>query len=92
MSCGSNDGERSCGNGRSQYFSAIDDHQTANAYYLVDAGAGVLIGQQQLTADFLASQIKRCSRQLDVMAAAARQSASLDATASVAEQCMREAT
>lgn len=70
---------------------AIDDHQTANAHYLADAGAGILISQQDLTVSFLVEQIKRCATQLDVMAKAARQSARLNATHSVAEQCMLEA-
>lgn len=70
---------------------AIDDHQTANAYYLVDAGAAVLIAQQQLTATFLVEKIKACMTQLDTMATAARESARLDATQCVAEQCRLEA-
>ena len=70
---------------------AIDDHQTANAQYLVSAGAGIMIAQQQLTVEFLAQQIKQLIMQLDVTAIAARQSAKLDATEKVAEQCMLEA-
>lgn len=70
---------------------AIDDHQTANARYLVDAGAAVLIAQQQLTARYLAEQIKDCAMQLDAMAVSARQCARLNATQNVAEQCRLEA-
>ncbi len=70
---------------------AIDDHQTANAQYLVAAGAGVMIAQQQLTAELLCAQIKLCVTRLDAMAQAAQQSAKLDATQLVAEQCMLEA-
>ena len=70
---------------------AIDDHQTANAHYLVDAGAGVMIAQQQLTVSFLAEQIKHCTTHREAMAKAARQSASLNATQNVAEQCRLEA-
>ncbi|MCK5353689.1 MAG: undecaprenyldiphospho-muramoylpentapeptide beta-N-acetylglucosaminyltransferase [Methyloprofundus sp.] len=70
---------------------AIDDHQTANAQYLVDAGAGILINQQQLTARFLAEQISYCKTHRESMATAAKQSAKLDATQSVAEQCRLEA-
>jgi len=70
---------------------AIDDHQTANARYLVDAGAGVLINQKQLTASVLTEQIKYCATQLQAMARAAKQSARLNATESVAEQCQLEA-
>ncbi|MBE0469344.1 MAG: undecaprenyldiphospho-muramoylpentapeptide beta-N-acetylglucosaminyltransferase [Methyloprofundus sp.] len=70
---------------------AIDDHQTANAQYLVASGAGILIAQQQLTGPFLAEQITHCSTRLAEMAKAARQSAKLNATELVAEQCMIEA-
>ena len=70
---------------------AIDDHQTANARYLVDAGASLMIAQDQLTVDFLAEQIKHCVTHREVMAKAARQSASLNATHNVAEQCKLEA-
>lgn len=70
---------------------AIDDHQTANAHYLVDAGAGVLIAQQQLTVSFLAEQIKHCITHRESMAKAAKQSAKLNATHNVAQQCMLEA-
>ena len=66
---------------------AIDDHQTANARYLVDVGAGVLIAQQQLTVSFLVEQIKHCATNSETMATAARQSAKLNATHNVAEQC-----
>ncbi|QFY42036.1 undecaprenyldiphospho-muramoylpentapeptide beta-N-acetylglucosaminyltransferase [Candidatus Methylospira mobilis] len=37
---------------------AIDDHQTQNARYLVDAGAAVLVRQPELTAQHLASTLK----------------------------------
>jgi len=70
---------------------AIDDHQTANAQYLVTAGAGVMIEQQQLTSDALAEQIKQQIVRLDAMAIAAKKCAKLDATKRVAEQCMLEA-
>jgi UDP-N-acetylglucosamine--N-acetylmuramyl-(pentapeptide) pyrophosphoryl-undecaprenol N-acetylglucosamine transferase len=70
---------------------AIDDHQTANAQYLVTAGAGIMIAQSQLTVELLAAQIKQHTPRLDGMAMAARLSAKLDATDRVAEQCMLEA-
>jgi len=70
---------------------AIDDHQTANAHYLVDAGAGILICQPQLTAGLLAEKIKYCRLNKESMAVAAKQCAKLDATESVAEQCSLEA-
>lgn len=70
---------------------AIDDHQTANAQYLVSAGAGILIKQQQLTAQLLVTIIKQQVKQLDVMSRAAKQSAKLDATDNVSGQCILEA-
>lgn len=73
------------------YPHAIDDHQTANAQYLVAAGAGIMIAQTQLTSDTLAEQIKQLTPHLDAMAIAAKQSAKLDATETVAKQCKLEA-
>jgi len=70
---------------------AIDDHQTANARYLADAGAGLLLPQAELTAETLAQKITEASRQLETMAAAARSCARLQATAQVAAICAQEA-
>ncbi|OGT16683.1 MAG: undecaprenyldiphospho-muramoylpentapeptide beta-N-acetylglucosaminyltransferase [Gammaproteobacteria bacterium RIFCSPLOWO2_02_FULL_38_11] len=42
---------------------AIDDHQTANAAYLVDKGAGILLPQSQLNAKILAELITSFSRE-----------------------------
>lgn len=41
---------------------AVDDHQTRNAQFLVDAGAAVLIPQQQLNAEDLAQRLLRLDR------------------------------
>lgn len=38
---------------------AVDDHQTANARYLADAGAAVLIQERELTAERLADELTR---------------------------------
>ncbi|MEN9946904.1 MAG: undecaprenyldiphospho-muramoylpentapeptide beta-N-acetylglucosaminyltransferase [Pseudomonadota bacterium] len=38
---------------------AVDDHQTANAQYLVQAGGGIIIQQKQLTATNLANQLSQ---------------------------------
>ena len=38
---------------------AVDDHQTLNARFLVDAGAGVLMPQSEMTAQRLSEQLKR---------------------------------
>ncbi len=70
---------------------AIDDHQTVNARYLADAGAGVLIPQQQLTADLLAETINNVRSKLEQMSHAARQCARLDASEKVAQICINEA-
>ncbi|MDO9105661.1 MAG: undecaprenyldiphospho-muramoylpentapeptide beta-N-acetylglucosaminyltransferase [Methylovulum sp.] len=71
--------------------SAIDDHQTANARYLTDAGAGMLLMQKDLDAATLAAHITQAIGQLDALGAAARQCARLDATDVVARVCIEEA-
>jgi UDP-N-acetylglucosamine--N-acetylmuramyl-(pentapeptide) pyrophosphoryl-undecaprenol N-acetylglucosamine transferase len=70
---------------------AIDDHQTANARYLTDAGAGVMLLQKELTAEKLASVIKQSIPELNRMGLAAKSKACLDATEVVAQICMAEA-
>ncbi|WAK02738.1 undecaprenyldiphospho-muramoylpentapeptide beta-N-acetylglucosaminyltransferase [Methylobacter sp. YRD-M1] len=70
---------------------AIDDHQTANARYLTDAGAGICLMQKDLNAATLAEQITRMLKQLDAMSKTAKQCARLDATEVVAGYCMTEA-
>jgi len=42
--------------------SAVDDHQTHNARFLVDQGAGWLVQQTALTPEFLADWLQRCDR------------------------------
>ncbi len=71
--------------------SAIDDHQTANARYLADAGAGLILMQKDLNATTLVEHIKKVVKQLDVMSKAAKEYARLDATEIVAGVCMAEA-
>ncbi|MEC4748995.1 undecaprenyldiphospho-muramoylpentapeptide beta-N-acetylglucosaminyltransferase [Methylomicrobium sp. Wu6] len=70
---------------------AIDDHQVANAHYLSDAGAGVILRQNDLTPESLAAEITRVRGQLATMAVAAKQCARLDATETVANYCIAEA-
>lgn len=70
---------------------AIDDHQSANAHYLVDAGAGVLLPQQELSEDTLKLTIETMLPALTEMSEAARQMAKLDATDKVADLCEMEA-
>ncbi len=71
--------------------SAIDDHQTANARYLTDAGAGLLLMQKDLNAATLAEHITKVLKQLDVMSKTVKKYARLDATEIVADVCIAEA-
>lgn len=70
---------------------AIDDHQMANARYLSDAGAGLILPQKDLNAKNLIEQIKKAQQQLEGMAKAAKKCARMDATQTVAEFCISEA-
>ncbi len=70
---------------------AIDDHQTANARYLVDAGAGCLLKQQDLNEQTLVEQIGQVKTRLAEMSAKAKEYARIDATERVAEICIEEA-
>ena len=70
---------------------AIDDHQTANARYLTDAGAGLLLMQKDLNPVALAEHITKAVKQLDNMSVAAQRCARLDATSVVADYCIAEA-
>lgn len=70
---------------------AIDDHQTANARYLSDTGAGLLLRQNELNPVTLAENITKALNKLDVMSVAAQRCARLDATAVVAGYCIAEA-
>lgn len=69
---------------------AVDDHQTANAKYLSDQDAAILIQQQDLTVDCLAEQLSRIDRQTALdMAKRARQLGRPESTRQVAEACIR---
>ena len=73
---------------------AVDDHQTRNARYLVDAGAGHLLQQSALTAAGLADLLRRlCNDRagLLTMAEAARELARPDAAVRVADVCIEVA-
>jgi len=68
---------------------AVDDHQTTNARYLADAGAGLLVQQRDLTPEALAGCLRGLAReQLLAMATKARALGRPDATRAVAEACM----
>jgi UDP-N-acetylglucosamine--N-acetylmuramyl-(pentapeptide) pyrophosphoryl-undecaprenol N-acetylglucosamine transferase len=71
--------------------SAIDDHQTANARYLSDAGAAIMLAQKELSVTTLLENITCVSKQLELMSKIAKQCARLDATEVVAEFCIVEA-
>jgi UDP-N-acetylglucosamine--N-acetylmuramyl-(pentapeptide) pyrophosphoryl-undecaprenol N-acetylglucosamine transferase len=67
---------------------AVDDHQTANANWLVSVGAAVLLPEAQLDGQVLAREIEQLLSdpgQLDVMASAARQRFVPGAAARVAD-------
>jgi len=68
---------------------AVDDHQTTNARYLADAGAGVLVQQRDLAPDALAGMLSGFSRErLLAMATKARALGKPDATRAVVDVCM----
>ncbi|RMG28443.1 MAG: UDP-N-acetylglucosamine--N-acetylmuramyl-(pentapeptide) pyrophosphoryl-undecaprenol N-acetylglucosamine transferase, partial [Gammaproteobacteria bacterium] len=73
------------------YPHAVDDHQTANARYLADAGAAELLPQSRLTAERLAECLARLLGDRDrqrAMAQAARARAMPEAARRVAEICL----
>ncbi len=77
------------------YPHAVDDHQTANADFLVRAGAAKLLPQAQMSADSLyetlSEVMKKGRRGLLKMALAARGAAMPEATRRVAERCLEAA-
>ena len=67
---------------------AVDDHQTTNARFLSQAGAALLVQQNELTAEGLAQTIASLSRsRLKEIALKARSLARPEATRRVAEIC-----
>lgn len=73
---------------------AVDDHQTGNARFLVDAGAARLVQQRDLDPSLLAGLITELCGDRDQllnMAQAARDLARPDATDCVAETCLEVA-
>lgn len=73
---------------------AIDDHQTRNAHFLVDAGAAVLIPQTDLDPGSLADILRMlCSdrNRIRSMGRVARKLAKPAATQMVADYCLAEA-
>jgi UDP-N-acetylglucosamine--N-acetylmuramyl-(pentapeptide) pyrophosphoryl-undecaprenol N-acetylglucosamine transferase len=74
------------------YPHAVDDHQTHNARYLVDAGAARLVADAELTGGNLARVLKETSARgregLLELAAAARRAALPDAAGKLLEACL----
>ena len=73
---------------------AIDDHQTANARYLSDEGAAILMPQTELTSDGLKAALRKLletPEALARMADALRTLARPDATSVVANVCLKMA-
>ena len=67
---------------------AVDDHQTANARYLSDRGAAILIPQAEFKSERLAQLLQSFARdKLLEMARAARTAAKPDATREVGDIC-----
>ena len=63
------------------YPAAVDDHQTANGSFLVDAGAAVMMKESDITAAGLAAQLQNFDREkLREMAVNARRLSKRDAT------------
>jgi UDP-N-acetylglucosamine--N-acetylmuramyl-(pentapeptide) pyrophosphoryl-undecaprenol N-acetylglucosamine transferase len=68
---------------------AVDDHQTANARFLADRGAAILIQQRDLSPQRLAGLIGSLDRpKLLQMAQKARAAGKPDAARVVAQRCM----
>lgn len=68
--------------------SAVDDHQTVNAKFLVDAGGGWLVKQSELSPQWLADLIRRADRAtLIERAEAAKSMQKTEATAQVVAAC-----
>jgi UDP-N-acetylglucosamine--N-acetylmuramyl-(pentapeptide) pyrophosphoryl-undecaprenol N-acetylglucosamine transferase len=70
------------------YPHAVDDHQSANAKFLADRGAAILLPQERLTPESLATLIRSLDREaLLAMAKKARQLGKPEATRAVADRC-----
>ncbi|MCK9607738.1 MAG: undecaprenyldiphospho-muramoylpentapeptide beta-N-acetylglucosaminyltransferase [Methylomonas sp.] len=67
---------------------AIDDHQTANARFLTETGAALLLPQPELNAANLRKLINQAMTSLPSMSLAAKSQARLHATQTVADICV----
>lgn len=69
---------------------AIDDHQSANARFLTECGAAILLRQSEMTEDSLVTALQDClshPQKLSTMAAAAVATATPDAAERVSDYC-----
>ncbi len=67
---------------------AVDDHQTTNARFVVDAGGGWLLPQRELTPEGLAALLQGLDRaQLIVRAQVAKSLQKTEATSEVVAAC-----
>jgi len=76
------------------YPSAVDDHQTRNGMFMVNAGAAVLIPQPEFNAERLAQELSAVAsdrKRLLEMAEAARSQAKPDATNDLMNACLQAA-
>jgi UDP-N-acetylglucosamine--N-acetylmuramyl-(pentapeptide) pyrophosphoryl-undecaprenol N-acetylglucosamine transferase len=74
------------------FAAAVDDHQTRNAAFLVDAGAAELLPEAEISPQSLSSLISRLLRERNVlleMARHARALAEADAAERVADACLQ---
>ena len=68
--------------------SAVDDHQSRNARFLVERGGGWMMAQAELTPERLAQFLEQATREnLLACASAARRCAKTEATAQVVQAC-----
>ncbi|MFT7117200.1 MAG: UDP-N-acetylglucosamine--N-acetylmuramyl-(pentapeptide) pyrophosphoryl-undecaprenol N-acetylglucosamine transferase [Rhodoferax sp.] len=68
--------------------SAVDDHQTANARFLVDQGAGLLLAQAKLSPQALADMLQKLDRPaLLAWALQAKKLEKIDAAAQIVAAC-----
>ena len=70
---------------------SIDDHQTANASYLCEAGAALMLPQRRLNTENLSKLVTQARSSLVSMSKSAKSMAKMDASKLVADICIAEA-
>ncbi|MNV99608.1 UDP-N-acetylglucosamine transferase [compost metagenome] len=67
---------------------AVDDHQTRNARFIVDAGGGWLLAQREMNAEMLSNMLLNMQRsELLARAEQAKNMQKIEATAAVVRAC-----